>query len=150
MFLKCWWMPYRYLGKTEGYYLKHLLSFNSFLLYIIGRSHSQAYVPDAARLYFNFSSSFLIIEKNWFIRFGSETFRLWRILVFWYELLRVIEILLNWSMLILKRAAIPVDGIKRNNVMVVNLIYGLIKIIFSFLVYRGPHAFWHTTGIWLF
>ena len=44
-------------------------------------------------------------------------------------------------MLILKRAAIPVDGIKRNNVMVVNLIYGLIKITFSFLVYRGPHAF---------
>lgn len=78
-------MPYHYLGKTEGYYLKHLLKFNSFLLYIIGKSHSEANVVDAARLYFNFSSSFLIKEQNCFIYFGSETNRLWHNLIFWYK-----------------------------------------------------------------
>ena len=86
MFLKCWQMPYHYLGKTEGYYLKHLLKFNSFLLYIIGKSHSEANVVDAARLYFNFSSSFLIKEQNCFIYFGSGTNRLWHNLIFWYKL----------------------------------------------------------------
>ena len=77
-------MPYRYLGKTECYYLKHMLKFNSFLLYIIGKSHSEANEVDAARLYFN--SSFLITEQNCFIYFGSETNRLWHNLIFWYKL----------------------------------------------------------------
>ena len=144
-------MPYHYLGKTEGYYLKHLLKFNTFLLYIIGKSHSEANVVDAARLYFNFSSSFLIKEQNCFIYFGSETNRLWHNLIFWYKLhwkllkLCLTEAYQFWNVLPFRLTAT-----KEITIMVTNLIYGLIETIFSLLVCQGPHAFWFTTGIWLF
>ena len=51
-------------GNAEDCFKKGRFRFNSLLLYIFGKSHSEANVLDAARLYLNLSLSLLIKNRT--------------------------------------------------------------------------------------